>query len=133
VENKRIYDIVRQWIVKADSDMKIGMGETVTQNPATDMICFHMQQCAEKYLKAYLVYSSVQPPRTHDIDTLLAECAKIDDTFNTLDDVAFLSSYAVGSRYPDEFYIPDLEETRNACDKARMVKEFILTKLEGIF
>ena len=42
---------VRAWIAKAESDWKTGRDEMATENPATDTICFHMQQCAEK-LKA---------------------------------------------------------------------------------
>ena len=37
------------WIRRAESDLKIGRDELVTEDPATDAICFHMQQCAEKY------------------------------------------------------------------------------------
>jgi HEPN domain-containing protein len=36
------------WIRRAESDLKIGRDELVTEDPATDAICFHMQQCAEK-------------------------------------------------------------------------------------
>ncbi len=43
---------VRQWIRRAENDLKIGKDEMNTENPATDAVCFHMQQCAEKYLKA---------------------------------------------------------------------------------
>ena len=43
--------LVRNWILKAESDLKIGRDEMQTEHPATDMVCFHMQQCVEKYLK----------------------------------------------------------------------------------
>ncbi|MBI4848150.1 MAG: HEPN domain-containing protein [Nitrospirae bacterium] len=29
-------------------------------------MCFHCQQCIEKYLKAFLIYNESEPPRTHD-------------------------------------------------------------------
>lgn len=32
----------------------------IKPNPPTDTICFHAQQCAEKYLKAYLVYQDIE-------------------------------------------------------------------------
>ncbi len=47
---------VKEWIKKADHDLKIGKDEYTTKDPVTDMICFHMQQCVEKYLKAYLIF-----------------------------------------------------------------------------
>ncbi len=37
----------------------------------TDIISFHCQQCAEKYLKALLLYRGVAFPRTHDLRLLL--------------------------------------------------------------
>lgn len=32
-----------EWIAKAERDLKIGKDEFATEDPATDMICFHMQ------------------------------------------------------------------------------------------
>ncbi len=43
---------VREWIKKAEQDLKIGKGEYNTNEPATDLICFPKQQGVEKYLKA---------------------------------------------------------------------------------
>ena len=48
-------DWVHLWIRKADNDMKTSIDELATEHPATDTVCFHMQQCVEKYLKGYLV------------------------------------------------------------------------------
>jgi hypothetical protein len=40
-----------------------------------------------------------------------------------------LTDYAIDIRYPDEFYIPTIEEARNAFESATFVKEFIFKKL----
>ena len=53
-----IDEIIKLWIIKADNDLKAGKDEFVTENPATDTVCFHMQQCVEKYLKVFLVFKS---------------------------------------------------------------------------
>jgi hypothetical protein len=34
----------RQWLLKADHDVKIGKDELATEEPTTDLVCFHMQQ-----------------------------------------------------------------------------------------
>jgi len=47
-------ETVKLWCIKADNDLKAGKDEFATERPATDTVCFHMQQCAEKYLKAFL-------------------------------------------------------------------------------
>ena len=49
-------DVVKNWILKANNDLKTGKDEMETDEPATDTICFHMQQCVEKYLKGYLSF-----------------------------------------------------------------------------
>ena len=35
------------------------------------LVCFHLQQCLEKYLKARLVEAGLGFPRTHDLERLL--------------------------------------------------------------
>ena len=37
----------------------------------TDIICFHAQQCVEKYLKSILVLHQIPVPKTHDIEKVL--------------------------------------------------------------
>ncbi len=49
-------DVVKKWMHKANNDLKIGKDEQATIEPVADMICFHMQQCVEKYLKAFLIF-----------------------------------------------------------------------------
>ncbi len=39
----------------------------VTDNPNYDAVCFHAQQCAEKYMKARLVDADVFLRKTHDL------------------------------------------------------------------
>lgn len=93
---------MRAWILKAESDLKVAQDELVTKNPATDAICFHSEQCAEKYFKAFLVYCNKEIPRTHNIAELIYRCAEIEPEFQSLldTDVPFLTAYAVAMRYP---------------------------------
>lgn len=59
------FAVVREWLAKAENDLlaathllRLGRGA-----PA-DVVCFHAQQCAEKYLKALLVFSGDEVPKT---------------------------------------------------------------------
>jgi HEPN domain-containing protein len=36
-----------------------------------DTVCFHAQQCVEKYLKSWLVFRCMNVPRSHDFVILL--------------------------------------------------------------
>jgi len=46
--------IVQEWIDKAEGDWNTARREyRVRKSPNYDAVCFHSQQCAEKYLKAF--------------------------------------------------------------------------------
>lgn len=89
-------ELVRNWITKAEHDLIIANSEMKTDEPARDMICYHFQQCAEKYLKAWLIYSGTEPRRTHNIHILLEQCTALDSGFSELieKNVGSLTIYA---------------------------------------
>lgn len=124
-------ETARLWFMKADNDLKIGRDELRSDNPATDAICFHMQQCVEKYLKGYLVLYGKEIERTHNINRIVRECMDIDASFSKIDvpGVDRLTLYATELRYPDDFYMPPLDETYEAIRQAETVREFVLEKL----
>ena len=41
-----------------------------------------------------------------------------------------LTEYAVEFRYPDDFYIPSIEETKEAYNLALKVKDFVLERIK---
>lgn len=47
------------WCKKADNDFKAGGDERETGDPATDTVCFHMQQCVEKKHRAIPVFHGI--------------------------------------------------------------------------
>jgi HEPN domain-containing protein len=125
-------EIVKLWCLKADNDLKAGKDELSTENPATDTVCFHMQQCVEKYLKAFLVYHGKEITKTHNLALLLQQCIDIDPSFEKLKAIgaAILTAYAVNSRYPDDFYIPTQPESQQAVNIAEDARIFVLTKIK---
>src|SRR5262249_36104019 len=71
--------------------------------PYHDLICFHCQQSAEKYLKALLVERGVPFPKTHRLEDLLLLLLPHDASLKSLRrTVVSLTRYAVDYRYPDE-------------------------------
>jgi len=125
-------DVVKNWILKANNDFKTGKDEMETDEPATDTICFHMQQCVEKYLKGYLVFHKVDFRKTHDIAELIELCKSVSGKFEELYsmDVDSLTVYAADIRYPDDFYMPTLEETRECIDIAVKAMDFVKESLQ---
>jgi len=125
-------ETIKKWILKAENDLKIAKDEMLTENPATDAICFHAQQCVEKYLKAYLISKDKDISKTHDILFLIKQCLLIDNEFNYLLELNAdsLTSYAVEIRYPDDFYFPSLEEAKEAIEICEKVKQFVINKFK---
>ncbi len=123
--------MIKDWILKAESDLKIGKDEIQTKDPATDAICFHMQQAVEKYLKAFLIFNNREIRKTHDIAELIEVCKEIDYEFEYLYEIKAdkLTLYAVEFRYPGAVLFPSLSETREAIEIAEKVKAFVIEKL----
>lgn len=129
--DKYLKEIIRKWHIKAENDIATIENLFKSDNVITDSICFHAQQAVEKYLKSYLV--SVQSPfkNTHNITSILKYCSTVDNDFQNLEYIVFLNSYAVELRYPDDFYIPDINEAIEAYETALKVKEFVLKKIQS--
>ena len=63
--------ITQEWINKAEADFATAQRELqVQQRPNYDAVCFHAQQCIEKYLKACLQEESIAFTKTHDLNRL---------------------------------------------------------------
>lgn len=123
--------MVERWLKKAESDFKIGIDELHTEEPATDMVCFHMQQCAEKYLKAYLTLKGQVFRRTHNIAELIKLCQIQDKDFEQLNHINAdkLTRHAVEVRYPEDFFFPTVEETNACMEITKKIREFVKGKL----
>jgi HEPN domain-containing protein len=60
-----------QWVRKAEEDIEAARSLAVQAKPPRDIVCFHCQQAAEKYLKALLQEFGVAVPKTHNLNDLL--------------------------------------------------------------
>lgn len=75
-----------------------------------EIICFHLQQSAEKYLKAILSKNKIEFSRVHDLETLinLIEKESISTNFNR-QDLIDLTDFAVEGRY--SVILDDINDT----------------------
>jgi len=117
-----VLEVVREWVVKADNDLltashTIKLGEECP----TDTVCYHAQQCVEKYLKAALVLAGTDFPKTHDLERLVALLPSDALPRFSAEEQATLTEYATGARYPGWDEIP-LAEARRAVAIARRVR-----------
>lgn len=130
--DETIKDLVGKWIMKAENDLLTSERELSFEDPITQTVCFHCQQAAEKYLKAFLVHHQIYFAKTHKIMELLELCATVDSSFrDELQDADNLTDYAVEIRYPDVWLEPGIEESKEALETAKKVREFVLERLKG--
>jgi HEPN domain-containing protein len=119
--------LVRGWLRKAQSD-RVAM-EASFGAGALDVACFHAQQVVEKCLKGFLIHAGEDFPFTHNLSKLVAACAGLDASFQSLLElVEPLTPYAVELRYDAEFW-PDSQAAEAARGAALQVQEFVFSKL----
>jgi len=62
--------VAAEWARKAENDLKNATHALkLGAECPTDTVCFHAQQCVEKYLKALLTFLGIDFPKTHDAET----------------------------------------------------------------
>lgn len=61
------------WVERADEDYALARSALRRKKPLAYGVCFHSQQCAEKYLKAMLVSKRQRFSKVHDL--LLHKCS----------------------------------------------------------
>jgi HEPN domain-containing protein len=120
---------VHEWVEKAEGDFQTAQRELrARQAPNYDAACFHAQQCAEKYLKAFLVHHSLPFRPIHDLEVLLGLIVPVSSEFELVRDLLLLlNDYAVDFRYPGESATKD--EARAAVKAMRTVRTFVRPKL----
>lgn len=93
--------LTHEWSHKAEGDDTVAATLWQAGSTVYDAICFHAQQCVEKYLKAWLVEHEMTFPKTHDLEALVKQCVpSLPDLEVLLDELRFLTSFAVEIRYP---------------------------------
>jgi HEPN domain-containing protein len=118
----------QEWVEKAEGDLKVAQRERQTIDPVYDAVCFHAQQCAEKYLKAWLEEHNIAFPRIHDLIALLTLSGGLIPELDPLKSrLAHLSIFGIASRYPG--VKADRQAAEEAMTTAEEVRIIIRAKL----
>ncbi len=118
-----------EWIEKAEEDYDMAQLAQQASRPFHNSICFHAQQCIEKYLKAWLQEMNVPVPRTHDLEALLALIVPTLPAWSQWQpDFKRITEYAVDSRYPGESATAD--DTQHAMRICEVVRHAIRVSLK---
>jgi len=121
--------LVAEWIAKAENDFLAA--QKLMRSRKTnfyDAVCFHSQQCAEKYLKALLEADNRVVPKIHNLIALLDMCQTTDPSLEMLRaDLTLIDRYSVQVRYPGAS--ADKDDAKAALKATVPVRETIRLKL----
>ena len=121
-----IADIVREWVEKAENDLKnAALTLRAGKESPTDTIAFHAQQCVEKYLKALLTLKGIDFPKTHDVEELVARVGPSVLVGLSVQEQRRLTTYGTVTRYPGDYEAVSLAEARRAVALARRVRRAV--------
>ncbi|MEW6490671.1 MAG: HEPN domain-containing protein [Thermodesulfobacteriota bacterium] len=117
---------IQQWVTFADEDLRLArLALTLSSGLPYRLLAFHAQQCAEKYLKAYLVCAGVDFPYTHNIRRLRELCEASAGWIGVLDAADDLSVFATTARYPGEAAEVSREEALRAIALAEQTRNVV--------
>ena len=128
MKDKNLY--IKEWLVFADEDYATAEDLLKNDNIYARSICFHCQQAAEKYLKAFIIKIDLPIIKTHNLAVLVGQIKEVDNSIVEIETLAVaLSEYAVTVRYPDDFEKITEEEAIRSFENATEIKKFIELKL----
>lgn len=129
MENK---DIAKEWFMFGDFDINSSKFLLDMRPKPLEIIAYHCQQCAEKYLKGFIAFHGGKIRKTHDLVVLNHDCKKYASQIDKIMDQCInLTDYGVLVRYPFHMDIQEYD-IKIAIKDAEIVKQFIkdLTQID---
>lgn len=91
------------WVEVAEIDRELTQRASAAPRVIPVGVCFHAQQCVEKYLKSLLAESGRAVPRIDDLGMLVRMVVDLVPELSTWEgDLRALDPYAVALRYPTD-------------------------------
>ncbi len=116
-------ELVAEWFRYAKMDLDLAKHSFATMHPAPlEIICYHCQQAAEKFLKGVIIAFDDEPEKTHDLLKIITVLKRYIDFPVELERFGeTLTLYGVRTRYPDAISV-DEDQTKNAIAQAEKIK-----------
>jgi HEPN domain-containing protein len=117
------------WLKRAKSNFVRGKDTSYLdlRDISLEDLCFDLQQCVEKSLKALLIKNDIEFPKTHNIAELLViirEKAGINIP-DKVKNAAILTDYAVNTRYPADYNPVTKDEYEEVLEIAKNVYNWV--------
>jgi len=93
-------EIAKEWTEKAEEDYGFACASIESTNYFAQ-VCFHFQQAAEKYLKAFIVANKLEFRAVHNLLELFEICRQNEPGIVELEQACrFLNPFYIDTRYP---------------------------------
>jgi len=123
----------KEWVEIASQDLASAKYLVSMKPVPLEIICYHCQQCAEKYMKAYLVFRNKEVIKTHDLIALYKELIELDTTFEEIKNECIdLTDFSVTTRYPYKLELDKIDMEKAIMD-AEKIQTFITDKIHEIY
>jgi HEPN domain-containing protein len=122
------------WLFLADRDLSIAEHLAATMLPVpTEVIAFHCQQAAEKYLKGALVILEEEPPYTHDLDELCRLAEKHRPSFAGISPLcSIITHYSILPRYDRGLSLSEAD-MKIVLSHTKTIKNFLQNEIPKLF
>lgn len=91
---------VQAWLVVVDRDVKAIRNNLYGPEPEPQMAAYHCQQAVEKLAKTLHIAAGMMPPKSHDIDVLVARLPTGHPLAQRIAALAYLTAFISAPRYP---------------------------------
>lgn len=130
--DESMLELVRHWLMRADHDLRSARALASLDDPLLDTAIYHCQQAGEKSVKAWLQSKDDPFQKTHDLESLVKQAAKLNPGFSRFEKAAsVLTPYISAFRYPggSDEPMPSREEFDEALQHAQNIYDFVLSLL----
>ena len=122
------------WRILAERDMSVADYLAVNMRPLpTEIIAFHCQQAAEKYLKGALVILGEEPPYIHDLDRLCSTEEKYRPSFGSISSLCTIVNYfTVQPRYDRGVSLSEAD-MGTVLNHTKTIRDFLQKEIPELF
>jgi HEPN domain-containing protein len=122
------------WRILAERDIAVADHLANNMFPIpTEIIAFHCQQAAEKYLKGALTVFGEEPPYIHDLDRLCKLAEKYRSSFGSIASLcAIINYFSVQPRYDRGVDISEAD-MRLVLAHTKTIRDFLQKEIPALF
>jgi len=124
----------KEWRILAERDLTVAdhLANTMVPVP-TEIIAFHCQQAAEKYMKGALVILGEEPPYIHDLAELCKIAEKHRPAFASISSLCVKINYfSIQPRYDMGISLSE-KDMRLVLAHTKTIKDFLQKEIPELF